>query len=265
MTASQPLLPGQASLFSEMELIMKFLEKTALASVGQDAQPNFSKLPEIHRSKAVFTTFSYQDKQQAPRLGWRLKHLYHLICSALSRTAHGNTVRLQPENPAYTKTPIDCHVNTNTLKTPVDASLHWIRSGQPHPYLVTPAISCPKDGCCHLIDQSVLCIGGRAALYPDYHRLIEAAGGHFMAFRSSVQGNANCLLALLDCVNIVICPADCINHEDFFTVRRYCQRTRKYCVMLQRSDLVTFGKAVEILSRGSRYLNKPGSSHLPAT
>lgn len=244
---------------------MKFLEKTALVPVGQDTQPNSGKLPKIHRSKAVFTTFFYQDKQQVPRLGWRLKHLYHLIYSALSRTAHGNTVRLQPENPACTNTPVDYHVNINTLKTPVDTSLYWIRSGRPHPYPVTPTINCPKDDCCHLVDQSVLCIGGRAALYPDYHRLIEAAGGHFMAFRSSVQDNTNCLLALLDCVNIVICPADCINHEDFFTVRRYCQRTRKYCAILERSDLATFRKAVEILSRNNCYPDRLGLPHPLAT
>lgn len=79
-----------------------------------------------------------------------------------------------------------------------------------------------------------------------------------MVFRGGAQDNTECLLALLDCVNIVICPADCINHEDFFTVRRYCQRTRKYCAILARSDLATFSKAVEILAQNCRHYISPG-------
>ncbi len=98
-----------------------------------------------------------------------------------------------------------------------------------------------------LAGQSILFIGGRAALYPQYRSLIEAAGGHLVLFRKSEPDTVNNLMAWLNCVNQVICPADCIRHEDFLIARTYCQRTGKPCIMLQRSDMQTFARAVSFL------------------
>lgn len=99
-----------------------------------------------------------------------------------------------------------------------------------------------------LAGQSILFIGGRAALYPQYRSLIEMAGGHLVLFRKSAPDTMNNnLLTWLHRVNQVICPADCIRHEDFFIARAYCQRTGKPCIMLERSDMKTFAHAVDIL------------------
>lgn len=218
---------------------MKFLEKTMLAPVYPGIQSTSGKLPEFYQGTATHETFAHQHKSPIAGLKQALRQLYHLIYSVLSRIA--------PEDFVHTRISVNRSAHPDIPEIQNDTSLRWVKTGQSHRYFVSSAINHLKDDCQPLAEQSVLCIGGRAALYPDYHRLIEAAGGKFMAFRSGARANINCLIALLDYVSIVICPVDCINHEDFFTVRCYCQRTRKNCVILERSDLATFCKAVEIL------------------
>lgn len=99
----------------------------------------------------------------------------------------------------------------------------------------------------NLAGQAILCVGGRAALYPDYLRLVETAGGCFMSYRTSPDNNQNHLESLLDRVNMVICPVDCINHDDYFAVKRHCKLTGKACAFLSHSSLPTFREALKML------------------
>lgn len=98
-----------------------------------------------------------------------------------------------------------------------------------------------------LAGQAVLCVGGRAALYPDYLRLVETAGGCFLVYRSSLKDNRDHLYTLLNRVNMVICPVDCVSHDDYFAVKRYCKLTGKSCAFLARSNLPTFNQGLKIL------------------
>lgn len=233
---------------------MKFLQRTVLEPAYQGAQLHPGKLSGIYQDEPTCSTLFHHYKQRTLKLGreleLRLKHLYHLIRMALPGNVSTDTTRRSPAHSIHTEVQIDSRPDTYLPGVPDDEDLRWIKTGLPHQYHAYLAINRLKNDH-HLAGQSVLCIGGRAALYPNYHQLIEAAGGHFMVFRGGTQDNSECLLALLACVDSIICPVDCINHEDFFTVRRYCQRTGKNCVMLERSDLITFGKAVETLARGN--------------
>lgn len=102
-----------------------------------------------------------------------------------------------------------------------------------------------------LAGKIVLCIGGRVALYSDYQKLVEISGGHFIGYRGAdVQSNQ--LNKLLDQANMVICPVDCISHEDFFFVKNYCALTGKICTFLARSTLLNFQQGLKILIDLSR-------------
>lgn len=116
------------------------------------------------------------------------------------------------------------------------------------------------DGC-DLAGQSVLCVGGRARLYREYRQLVKAYGGDLVICRSSrTEADARegdnteshpaggHLDALLDRADMVVCPIDCIDHNDYFAVRHYCKRTGKPCAFLRRSCLPSFCKGVEILA-----------------
>ncbi|MGG7055863.1 DUF2325 domain-containing protein [Nitrosomonas sp. ANs5] len=177
-----------------------------------------------------------------------LKRLFSQIWKMITqsfRSTAGNTATIPSAPAAPLDTLIDRRSDYGTPTAARQANMHWVKLNGKTLHYGYLTIARQPDACQSLAGRSVLCVGGQAALYPDYHRLIEAIGGHFMAFRGGAQDNSPCLLALLECVDLVICPVDCVNHQDFFTVKHYCQRTGKYCAMLERSNLATFGKAVE--------------------
>ncbi|HEU4855388.1 MAG TPA: DUF2325 domain-containing protein, partial [Nitrosospira sp.] len=62
------------------------------------------------------------------------------------------------------------------------------------------------------------------------------------------QGPGHHLPVLLDHADMVVCPMDCVNHTVFFTVKRYCRRSGKPCVLLDRSSLSTFRKGIATLA-----------------
>ena len=100
-----------------------------------------------------------------------------------------------------------------------------------------------------LSGQSVLFVGGRAALYPEYHRLIASAGARLLIYRGSLINNLDRLYTLLENADMIICPIDCIDHNDFFAVKFYCRFSGKPHILLDRSNLATFSKGVKMLSR----------------
>ena len=104
-------------------------------------------------------------------------------------------------------------------------------------------INCPD-----ISIKYVLCVGGRGKLYPEYRCLIESLGGNLLIYRGNQKGDTDRLPDLLTYADMVICPVDCVNHETYFAVKHFCRKSGKPCALLDRCDLTTFGKGVEILA-----------------
>ena len=104
-------------------------------------------------------------------------------------------------------------------------------------------------GNCELGARKVLCVGGRAALYPEYRRLVEASGATLFFYRSDPRPASGAgLSGLLAQADMVVCPVDCVNHEAYFTAKRYCKYSGTPYVVLDRSDISTFHKGVAKLA-----------------
>jgi hypothetical protein len=100
-----------------------------------------------------------------------------------------------------------------------------------------------------LAEQKVLCVGGKAALYPEYRRVVEASGATLFFYRSDPRPTSSQRLAkLLAQADMVVCPVDCVNHEAYFTTKRYCKYSGTPYVVLDRSDISTFRKGVATLA-----------------
>lgn len=138
-------------------------------------------------------------------------------------------------------------------QTPITQVDHWM------PLIKVKAPAAPahhvsndeKESNCgrsSLAGLCILCVGGRAALYPAYRHLVETSGGCFLIYRGDLQEKISYLPTLLTRADAVICPVDCVNHAIYFAVKRYCMRFGKPCAMLERSGLPTFRKGVEILA-----------------
>ena len=96
--------------------------------------------------------------------------------------------------------------------------------------------------------RSILCVGGRAKYYPAYRALVEASGGQLFTFHGDSNDRIEHLYELLEKTDMVICPVDCVNHQAYFTVKRYCQHSRKHGVLLDRSQIATFQKGIKTLA-----------------
>lgn len=104
-------------------------------------------------------------------------------------------------------------------------------------------------GNAHLKNRSILCVGGRIKLYSQYERLITAQGGHFLVFHGDANDSLDRLPLLLEVTDMIICPIDCVNHEAFLMVKRFCRYTQKPCVLLDRSEVRTFNAGIQVLSK----------------
>lgn len=100
----------------------------------------------------------------------------------------------------------------------------------------------------HLAGRSVLCVGGRLKLYPEYHQLIRNSGGHLMTFHGDPNDPLDNLPQLLEKADMIICPIDCVNHQAFFIVKYYCKYSDKPCVLLDRSEAHTFCRGINMLA-----------------
>lgn len=100
-----------------------------------------------------------------------------------------------------------------------------------------------------LAGQSILCVGGRAALYPEYHHLIASLGARLLIYRGSLENNMNRLYTLLESADMIICPIDCVNHNDFFAVKFYCKFSGKPYTLLDHSNLAAFNKGLKTLTK----------------
>ena len=108
-----------------------------------------------------------------------------------------------------------------------------------------------STNCSNLAEKYILCVGGRGRLYPEYRCLVESLGGNLLIYRGNQKGDSDRLPDLLTCSDLVICPVDCVHHETYFAVKFYCKKTGKPCAFLERSDLPTFRKGVEVLTNAS--------------
>lgn len=104
-----------------------------------------------------------------------------------------------------------------------------------------------RTNCPDLSEKYVLCIGERGRLYPEYRCLVESLGENLLIYRGDQKGDADHLPDLLTCTDMVICPVDCVNHETYFAVKYFCNKSGKPCALLDRSDLPTFRKGIETL------------------
>lgn len=107
------------------------------------------------------------------------------------------------------------------------------------------AIAETSPGC--LKGKCVLCVGGQLHMYPAYRQIVEDAGGRFLSFHGAADAALTGLRTLLSNADLIICPIDCVRHEAFFLTKDYCERSRKPCVMLDKSRVTTFYNGVRML------------------
>jgi hypothetical protein len=99
-----------------------------------------------------------------------------------------------------------------------------------------------------LVDQSVLCVGGRSGSVATYRALIERVGAQFAHHDGGLEDNTGMLESSMAAADLVICQTGCISHSAYWRVKDYCKRTGKRCVFIDNPSISSLARGLQEVS-----------------
>jgi hypothetical protein len=96
---------------------------------------------------------------------------------------------------------------------------------------------------------TVLYVGGRENLMPQFRALVVRAGGVFLHHDGGMQHNSALLPGLISRAQWILFPVDCISHDAMGAIKRACRQSRKPYVPLRTSSLTCLFSGLVDLSR----------------
>jgi hypothetical protein len=97
-----------------------------------------------------------------------------------------------------------------------------------------------------LLDQSVLCVGGRSGNVATYRALVEDGGARFAHHDGGLEDNVKLLDASLAAADLVICQTGCISHSAYWRVKDHCKRTGKRCVFIDNPSISSLARGLQL-------------------
>ncbi len=88
-----------------------------------------------------------------------------------------------------------------------------------------------------LCGKRILYVGGRTNLVRHYRELVERLGGEFVHHDGGVEESRRLLPRLVNAVDAVICPLDCVSHDACLRVKALCGHDLKPLKLLPSSGL----------------------------
>jgi hypothetical protein len=214
---------------------MKFLKKLELADIASPSIFSHNHSSDFSYTDTLLSSCLRNLEKLANRINKHL--LIHKKASALERQFNRSRQKISDD--------LSASVSIKNSH-PIDwAPLVKHSSPTKNPVIDNQTI---HMGNRYLTGYSVLCVGGRIKLYPEYKKFIEHSGGNLVTFHGNPNDQLSKLPQLLAKTDMIICPLDCVNHEAFFIVKCYCQCSGKLCVLLDRSEIETFCKGINKLA-----------------
>jgi hypothetical protein len=96
-----------------------------------------------------------------------------------------------------------------------------------------------------LVDQSVLCVGGRSGSVATYRALIERVGAQFAHHDGGLEDNTSMLETSMAAADLVICQTGCISHSAYWRVKDYCKRNGKRCVFIDNPSISSLARGLQ--------------------
>jgi hypothetical protein len=123
--------------------------------------------------------------------------------------------------------------------------------------LLEDPAACPGEDCddcpraAHCVDlggRRILCVGGRGSLARHYRDLVQRCNGELIRHDGGLEESRQRLESLLASADAVVCPADAVSHDAYLRTKRFCKRADKPCVLLERSGIGAFARALADLA-----------------
>jgi len=149
------------------------------------------------------------------------------------------------------------------LKASRNEALALVRSSEataPAPAMAAP--EAPAVIPIRLVNQSVLCVGGRSGNVSFYRKMVEGVGAQFAHHDGGLEDSSNQLDASLAAADLVICQTGCISHGAYWRVKEYCKRTGKRCVFVDNPSVSSLARGLQEIGAEPAM---PGAEDAPAT
>lgn len=102
--------------------------------------------------------------------------------------------------------------------------------------------------CPNLRGRLILCVGGRSRLIDHYRALVARCNGRFDHHDGGVEDSRQRLEAMLSSADAVVCATDCVSHDAYYRLKRFCKHHDKPHVLLRSSGISTFARALEAVA-----------------
>lgn len=103
------------------------------------------------------------------------------------------------------------------------------------------------NSCPDLAGKSVLCVGGLHRLTDQYRAIIERSNGQFVHHDGGKEDSRKRLESMLAAADVVICAVDCVSHDAYYKLKRFCKQQGKRHVFMESSSLSSFASTVNRL------------------
>jgi len=103
-------------------------------------------------------------------------------------------------------------------------------------------ISCPSY---NLEGKTILYVGGRPSVINHCREVIENCGGKFIHHDGGISESVGKIPNIIDNVDSVFFPVDCISHNASSSVKKICRKNRKNLIYLKNSSISTFTREIE--------------------
>lgn len=102
-----------------------------------------------------------------------------------------------------------------------------------------------------LCGKKILYVGGRTNLVHHYRSLVERHGAEFIHHDGGIEDTKNSLPKLLNSVDSVICPIDCVSHNACLLVKDACKQRVKPLKFIRSSGLSSLARSLAELGEAA--------------
>ena len=121
----------------------------------------------------------------------------------------------------------------------------------------------PECQRCPAAPRNILYVGGRTAMTAHYRELAARLGIRLIHHDGGQEEALSRLPEMIQGVDAVLCPTDCVSHSAYYHLKQQCKRVGKPCLFFKGAGVSSLAVAMERLARGEASLGAEATRPTP--
>ncbi|WP_292978454.1 DUF2325 domain-containing protein [Nitrosomonas sp.] len=167
------------------------------------------------------------------------------------KATQANDLKQSLKNACHTLT--ELYHECDTLRTERDTLENLLALNSGHTVTAEPANMITEAAISSY--DSILCVGGRPALLPQYRALAGQLGLKLSHHDGGQEDALSRLPEMVYGATAVICPTDCVSHAAYYQIKRLCRLGQKPCLLFKGTGISSFAAALTKITSGQASIN----------